>query len=77
MVHAISANFPFTGGIDLVLYHPSPVEKYFPVAPGIEVSIEPYADTRSGERTPDSPLYNRQANLITARRKGDLVDTYL
>jgi hypothetical protein len=77
MVHAISANFPFTSGIDLVLYHPLPLEKYFPVAPGIEVSIEPYADTRSGERKPDSSVYNRQGKLTTAKRKGDLVDTYL
>jgi hypothetical protein len=77
MVHAISASFPFTSGIDLVLYHPLPLEKYFPVAPGIEVSIEPYADTRSGERKPNSPVYNRGGKLITAKRKGDLVDTYL
>ena len=77
MVHAISANFPFTSREGVVLYHPLPVEKYVPVAPGIEVSTEPYEDMRSGEQRPDSPVYNRRGKLITAKRKGDLVDTYL
>jgi hypothetical protein len=77
MVHAISANFPFAGREGMVLYHPLPAEKYVPVAPGIEVSIDPYTDIRSGERGSDSPVYNRRGKLIRAKRKGDLVDTYL
>ncbi len=77
MVHAISADFPFPGGYGLALYHPLTVEKYVSVAPGIEVSAEPYADIRSGEQKPDSLQYNRRGKLITAKRKGDLVDTYL
>jgi hypothetical protein len=77
MVHAISANFPFAGTEGIVLYHPLAVEKYVPVAPGIEVSIGPYTDIRSGERGSDSPVYNRRGKLIRAKRKGDLVDTYL
>ena len=77
MVHAISASFPFPGGEGLVFYHPSPVEKYVPVAPGIEVSVEPYADIQSAERKADSPVYDRRGRLVTAKRKGDLVDSYL
>jgi hypothetical protein len=77
MVHAVSASFPFPGGENLVFYHPSPVEKYVPVAPGIEVSIEPYADIQRGERRGDSPVYDRRGRLVTAKRKGDLVDSYL
>ena len=77
MVHAISANFPFPGREGMVLYHPLPVEKYVPVAPGIEVSIDPYTDIRSGERGSDSPGYNGRGKLVSAKRKGDLVDTYL
>ena len=77
MGHAISASFPLTSAQGMILYHPLPVEKYVPVAPGIEVSTEPYADIRSGERRSDSSVYNRRGKLIAAKRKGDLVDTYL
>jgi len=77
MVHAVSANFPFTSSEGMVIYHPFRVEKYVPVAPGIEVSTEPYDDIRSGEQRPDSPVYNRRGKLIAAKSKGDLVDTYL
>jgi len=77
MVHAISANFPFPRGESLVFYHPLPVERYVPVAPGIEVSIDSYNDIRSGGGSSDSPVYDRRGNLVTAKRKGDLVDTCL
>jgi len=77
MVHAISASFPFPSAQGMLLYHPLPVEKYVPVAPGIEVSTGPYADIRSGEQRSDSSVYNRRGKLIAAKRKGDLVDTYL
>lgn len=77
MVHAISASFPFTSAQGMLLYHPLPVEKYVPVAPGIEVSTEPYADIRSGERRSDSSVYNRRGKLMAAKRKGALVDMYL
>ncbi len=77
MVHAISASFPFPGGEGLVFYHPSPVEKYVPVAPGIEVSIEPCADIHSADLRADYPLYDRRGRLVAAKRKGDLVDSYL
>jgi hypothetical protein len=33
MVHALAVHHPFTNGEGLVLYHPSPVENYFAVAP--------------------------------------------
>ncbi len=77
MVHAVSASFPFPGGEGLVFYHPSPVEKYVPVAPGIEVSIEPCADVQSGDLRANYPVYDRWGKLVTAKRKGDLVDSYL
>jgi hypothetical protein len=77
MVHAVSVNFPFASREEMVLYHPLPVEKCVPVVPGIEVSIDPFTDIRSGERESDSPVYNRRGKLIRAKRKGDLVDTYL
>ena len=76
MVHAVSANFPFTGTEGMILYHPLRVERYVPVAPGIEVSIVSYDDIRSGEHGPDSPVYNRRGALIRAKTKGDIVDTY-
>jgi len=77
MVHAVSASFPFPNGEGLVFYHPAPVEKYVSVAPGIEVSIEPCAHIPSGEQRVDSPLYDRRGRLVTVKRKGELVDSYL
>jgi len=75
MVHAISANFPFTGGETLVLYQPSPMERYFPVAPGIEVSVEPQKNPGWGrERDKKCSFYNRQGQLNHPQEKGALVD---
>ncbi len=78
MVHAISAQFPFTSGESLVLYHPSPRERYFPVAPGIEVSVEPPDDVRWEQgRGQESSVYNRQGQMNHPKKKGALVDTLL
>ena len=77
MVNVIAEIFPFAGGEEMVYYHPSPVEKYFPVAPGIEVSAEPYIDSRKEDRRLDTILYNGRGILNRSSRKGDLVDTYL
>jgi hypothetical protein len=70
MVHAIAAQFPFTGGGTLALYHPSPVERFFPVAPGIEVSVEP-GGVFMGTSDPESFVYNRRGRMISPQ-KGDL-----
>ena len=77
MVNAIAAHFPFAGREEMVYYHPSPMEKYFPVAPGIEVSVEAYADSRKVDGLLDTALYNGRGKLRSSSRKGDLVDTYL
>jgi hypothetical protein len=77
MVNAIAEHFPFAGGEEMVYYHPSPVEKYFPVAPGIEVSAEAYVDSRKEDIRLDSILYNGRGTLNRSFRKGDLVDTYM
>ena len=76
MVHAIAAQFPFTGGGTLAPYHPSAVERYFPVAPGIEVSVEPGGDFM-GTSDPESFVYNRRGRMISPQKKGICVDTYL
>jgi hypothetical protein len=76
MVNVIAEIFPFAGGEEMVYYHPSPVEKYFPVAPGIEVSAEPYIDSRKEDKPLDTILYNGRGILNRSSRKGDLVDTY-
>ena len=78
MVHAISAQFPFMSGESLVLYQPSPMERYFPVAPGIEVSVEPQDEVRwEQERGRESSTYNRQGQMNHTKKKGALVDTLL
>jgi hypothetical protein len=75
MVHAISANFPFTGGETLVLYRPSPMEKYFPVAPGIEVSVEHHEEPGwKNERGSKGSVYNRLGQLNHPRESGGWVD---
>ena len=61
----------------MVYYHPSPVEKYFPVAPGIEVSVEPYTDSRKEDGRLGTALYDGRGKLRSSSRKGDIVDTYL
>jgi hypothetical protein len=77
MVNAIAEHFQLTGGEEMVYYHPSPVEKYFPVAPGIEVSVEPYADSRKGDGRLEIAIYNGRGKLSSASRKGDIIDTRL
>ena len=78
MVHAISAQFPFMSGESLVLYQPSPMERYLPVAPGIEVSVEPQDEVRwDQERGQESSVYNRQGQMNRPKKKGALVDTLL
>jgi hypothetical protein len=76
MVHAISAQFPFMSGESLVLYQPSPMERYLPVAPGIAVSVEPQDEVRwEQERGQESSVYNRQGQMNHLKKKGALVDT--
>ena len=78
MAHAISAHFPFNGGETLVLYQPSPMERYFPVAPGIEVSVEPHEESRwERERDQEGSVYNRQGRLNHPPKKGVLVDVFM
>lgn len=78
MVHAIAANFPFTGGESLVLYQPSPLERYLPIAPGIEVSARPHEESSQGRETGQEALgYNRKGQMDYSKRKGLLVDTCL
>ncbi len=79
MVQAIVARFPiFTGGESLALYNPSPEERYFPLAPGIEVSFRAYeGGSRQEEREPELSVYNRNGQISLSQKKGLLVDTTL
>jgi hypothetical protein len=77
MVHALAAHFPFTNGEGLVFYHPSPVENYFAVAPGIEVSVEPYNPTSTKEESHDSSIYNQRGKMIRVKEKGRFIDSVL
>ena len=79
MVQAIVAQFPiFTGGESLALYKPSPEERYFPLAPGIEVSVQAYAGgSWQEEREPELSVYNRKGQISFSKKKGVLVDTTL
>ncbi len=74
MVQAIAAPFPFIGSGTLAPYYPSAVERYLPVAPGIEVSVEPAGDLMAGD--PESSVYNRRGRMISSHRKGSCIDTY-
>ena len=76
VVQAISAEFPFFGGKSLALYQPSPAERYFPFAPGIEVSVQPLEEMR-WQKNQEPSVYNRQGRLNPSPRKGVLVDTCL
>ena len=78
MVHAISARFPFMGGESVVLYESSPMERYFPVTPGIEVSVGPLDEREWGQETgQESSTYNRRGQMSYPRRSGVLVDMLL
>ncbi len=75
MVHAIAAQFPFTGGGTLVPYQSSRVERYFRVAPGIEVSVEPVEGPKwGGELEP--AVYDRRGRMRSSLNKGTWIDTY-
>jgi hypothetical protein len=77
MVHALAAHYPFTNGEGLVLYHPSPVEDYFAVAPGIEVSVEAYENPSTRESTHDSSIYDQKGKMIRPTEKGHFIDSIL
>jgi len=77
VVNALAAHFPLAAGGDLIYYHASPVERYVPVAPGIEVSVEPSGDFGGGDAHPDPGLYNRRGRIQPASRKGGILDAYL
>ncbi len=76
MIQAISARFPFTQRESLVFYHPSPLERYIPVAPGIEVSAGTHSEAHQ-ETKKGSPLYTPQGKLNHTSSKGTLVDLLL
>ena len=77
MVHALAAHFPFTNGEGLALSHPSPVENYFAVAPGIEVSVEPYDHMPTRQDSHDSSVYNRLGRMVQVKKKGHFIDSTL
>ena len=77
MVHALAVHYPFTNGEGLVLYHPSPVENYFAVAPGIEVSVAPYENPSTREDSHDSSFYNQKGKIFRVRKKGHFIDSIL
>jgi len=77
MVHALAAHYPFTNGEGLLLYHPSPLENFFAVAPGIEVSVEPYENPSAIESSLDLSLYNHKGKMIRPPEKGHFIDSIL
>lgn len=77
MVHALAAHYPFANAEGFALYHPSPVEDYFAVAPGIEVSVEPYDHASTREENHDLSIYNRLGRMIPVERKGHFIDSTL
>jgi len=76
-MNAVAIHFPFAGREETVYYHLSPVEKYFPVAPGIEVSAEPYAGSWKEDSRLEASIYDGRGKLCSPARKGDLLDTRL
>lgn len=77
MIPAFSAQLPFTSGETLVLYQPSSIERYFPVSPGIEVSIEPCEEPKwEEEMGQESLVYNGRGRLNHSQEKGVLIDTF-
>jgi hypothetical protein len=77
MVHALAAHYPFTNGEEFLLYHPSPVENFLAVAPGIEVSVEPYENPSARENNHPSSLYNQKGKMIRPTEKGHFIDSIL
>ncbi len=79
MVQAVVAHFPiFTGGESLAFYRPSPEERYLPLAPGIEISVQAYEIGSSREeREPELSVYDRKGQLSFSNKKGVFVDINL
>jgi hypothetical protein len=79
VVQAIVVHFPiFTGGESLFPYRPFPEERYFPFAPGIEVSVQAYdGGSWHEEREPELSVYNRKGQISFSQKKGVLLDTSL
>ncbi len=76
MIPAFSAQLPFASGETLVLYQPSSIERYFPVSPGIEISIEPCEEPKCGEEMgQESLVYDSRGRLNHGQKKGGLIDT--
>ena len=60
----------------LTLYRPSQRERYFPIGPGIEISVEPYETLEwASERGPEASVYTREGRLNSSLNKGGVVDT--
>ena len=77
-VHAISAPLSLTGRENLVCYHASSMERYFPVGPGIEVCIEPYEDLKwEAEMDQEPSVYNGRGRMNHREKKGLAIDTLL
>ncbi|HSR10307.1 MAG TPA: hypothetical protein VLS90_02605 [Thermodesulfobacteriota bacterium] len=76
MVHALAAQFPFTHRESLVPYHPAPLERYLPIAPGIEVSVAPVEDVGPGSSR-SCGLYDRRGRVIHSSEKGLLINTLI
>ncbi len=77
MVYALSPPFPFRSQGGLPLYHATLVEKYLPVAPGIEVSVQRIELLQGGECTQEFLFYDRRGHLSSPERKGAMIDTRL
>ncbi len=76
MIPAFSGQLPFTSGEALVVYQPASIERYFPVGPGIEASIEPWEEPIWGEETgQESLVYNGSGRLNHGQKKGVFIDT--
>lgn len=74
MVYALSPPFPFVSREGLIPYHASAIEKYFPVAPGIEVSVQRIDLSEAGE---EFLSYDARGHLSSPMKKGVMVDTHL
>ncbi len=76
MVNALAPQFPFTQRESLVPYHPAPLERYYPIAPGIEVSVAPLEDIDPGSSR-SCGLYDRRGRVIHSSEKGLLIDAVI
>ena len=76
MLHSTAGQYPFAGNAVLAPYHPTSVEMYLPVAPGIEVSVEP-GDVLGWDDDSEATVYNTKGRLSASPRKGTWIDCYL